>query len=210
MITTETYKNEIFTLPIKKNQLIICIDTQELFYDTYSKVRISVGSNIAYLNTEAEKDDILVPVSGMLYIVKETGNAYLNDGTEWNAICGKDIVDEMHDSLKKIMFRINELSASSLEMTNIITQTGTIALKNNHTYSMSAYGPVTIELPEVDLNRVGNITLYIRINNYWEGMIVYPSDIMLAGSVTESGYYKFECEWIPIVNTWKCVINKLL
>ncbi|MGL5752693.1 MAG: hypothetical protein ACRCXT_19300 [Paraclostridium sp.] len=78
----ETYSYKIGDIPIVHGQTIVCIDTRDTYFDEYYGERIKI-SDIIPLETEADRESILVPLPDKLYLVKETNKLYTSDTTNW-------------------------------------------------------------------------------------------------------------------------------
>ena len=81
--------------------LIIAKDTKELFADAGGE-RIQI-SDIIYVDTEEQLDEILAPLSNKFYFVKENNCLYNYNNTTWSPITGSintTDIDSIIDSLE--------------------------------------------------------------------------------------------------------------
>lgn len=81
----ETIKSNLDVIPITHGQFICCTDSQEIFIDNELNERIILG-DIVLLDTEEDRESILVPLINKLYVVKESSKIYRYTGTEWSCL----------------------------------------------------------------------------------------------------------------------------
>lgn len=81
----QAIKGVLDKIKVENGQLISCIDTKEIFIDSYDNKRIKI-SDIIFLETELEKSSILAPLINKLYFVKENNKIYTFSGSRWNEI----------------------------------------------------------------------------------------------------------------------------
>lgn len=79
--------SELDDRPIVKGSIIICSDTGDCYYDSLDGDRLPVSNQIIFIATESERTAMLAPESGRLYLVIESGRAYIYT-TEWLLVSG--------------------------------------------------------------------------------------------------------------------------
>jgi hypothetical protein len=97
----ETIKSNISSIPINAGQIISCHDTGELFFDTIDGDRIQI-SDIIYINTEAQKNALLAPLSNKLYLIRETANVYIHDGENWYLLNDQIVITTTLDAANAV------------------------------------------------------------------------------------------------------------
>lgn len=87
----QTNYNKLNTIPIVNGQLLYCIDTYEIYMDTSKDERI-IFNDIIILETESERTELLNPILGKMYFVKETNKIYIYI-TDW-IVLNRSIIKE--------------------------------------------------------------------------------------------------------------------
>ena len=79
---------DLTNIEIVPGNIILVKDTFEYYYDTSESKRISIGSSIITINTEAEKDTIS-PINNKLYFVIDSATMYVYTNDNWKNISVK-------------------------------------------------------------------------------------------------------------------------
>ena len=81
----ETIESRLSEIAIKPGQLIFCIDTNNIYIDNYDNHRVHM-TDIIKLKKETDRDSIIAPLIGKIYLVEETNKLYKYNGLDWETI----------------------------------------------------------------------------------------------------------------------------
>ena len=94
----ETIKSKLDYIQLKHGQYIICTDSQESYIDTYNE-RIKIG-DIILLDTEDDRNSMIVPLMDKLYVVKNTNKLYRYNGSEWLCLSNNNTIFSQRKNYK--------------------------------------------------------------------------------------------------------------
>lgn len=165
-------ESKLKTLPIKQGQLIVITDNYGLYLDVTAKIRKSIQQIFSI--TEAERNDMLVPVTGF-YHISDKNKLYYYD-SDWHMIGGEDIVIKKSNSNGyinvngqdilvysptdlAITYTAQELSAlKSGELLTIAMGKIKVAVDNLITHLTSYANPHKVSKSQVGLSKVENMS----------------------------------------------------
>lgn len=81
----ETIESRLSKIAIKQGQLIFCTDTNNIYLDNCDNCRVRMA-DIIKLDNESDREDIIAPLIGKIYLVEETNKFYKYNGSDWETI----------------------------------------------------------------------------------------------------------------------------
>lgn len=94
----ETVESQLPSVPLTDGQLVFVKDTRQLKWDVDSQ-RLDITDTI-FLETDAEREELLTPLDNKVYVVKETQRQWFWTGTEWKELKAQD------DNIVKIVRQV--------------------------------------------------------------------------------------------------------
>lgn len=94
----ETISISLKTIPVKSGQVIYCTDTKETYMDSTEGQRIQL-SDIIKLATETDREMLLCPIVGKIYLVESTNKLYKYNGEIWEAITMDISLEEVSNNV---------------------------------------------------------------------------------------------------------------
>ena len=84
----ETVESQLPSVPLTDGQLVFVKDTRQLKWDVDSQ-RLDI-TNTIFLETDAEREELLTPLDNKIYVIKETQRQWFWTGTEWKELKAQD------------------------------------------------------------------------------------------------------------------------
>lgn len=82
-----TAESLLADMPFDAGSIYFCLDTKYIFLDPIGETdRIPINSDHTILFTEVERENIIAPIPGRVYIVLESGSLYIYSNNNWNHI----------------------------------------------------------------------------------------------------------------------------
>ena len=81
----ETIESRLSEIAIKQGQLIFCTDTNNIYLDNCDNCRVHMA-DIIKLKSESDREFIIAPLIGKIYLVEETNKFYKYNGSDWETI----------------------------------------------------------------------------------------------------------------------------
>lgn len=100
-------ESKLDSMPFNEGTLYFIVDTKRLFLDPVGGgSRISVNESPIILSTESERENLLSPIPGKLYVVLDSSSSYIYYNTTWYK-CGSPIPECTTNDNNKFLMVIN-------------------------------------------------------------------------------------------------------